>query len=147
MTVALNADEMTKHAFLNARQVRAAEALRKDRLTLELWTSQTATRPRMLGELLSLADQAGFQIPEEYALEDSGTEEPSLQRYSWKRATQGKDRVVDVLSGARIADLEFGDEGQVRSPLLDSKNSVGKSRLVDAELIAYVWRSLTRVRV
>ena len=111
VTVALNADEMTKHAFLNARQVRAAEALRKDRLTLELWTSQTATRPRMLGELLSLADQAGFQIPEEYALEDSGTEEPSLQRYSWKRATQGKDRVVDVLSGARIADLEFGDEG------------------------------------
>lgn len=111
VTVALDADEMTKHVFLNARQVRAAEALRKDQLALESWTSKIATQPRMLGELLSLADQAGFQIPEEYALEDSGTEEPSLRRYSWKRATQGKDRVVDVLPGVRIADAEFGDEG------------------------------------
>ena len=88
VTVALDADEMTKHVFLNARQVRAAEALRKDQLALESWTSKIATQPRMLGELLSLADQAGFQHPEEYAfLEDSGTEEPSLRRYSWKRAT------------------------------------------------------------
>ena len=111
VTVALDADEMTKHVFLNARQVRAAEALRKDQLALKSWTSKIATQPRMLGDLLSLADQAGFQIPEEYTLEDSGTEEPSLRRYSWKRATQGKDRVVDVLPGARIADAEFGDEG------------------------------------
>lgn len=111
VTVALNADEMTKHAFVAARQARAAEALRKDQLVLESWTSRTASRPRMLGELLSLADYAGFQLPEEYSLEDSGTEEPSLQRYSWKRATQGKDRVVDVLSGTRITDVELGDEG------------------------------------
>jgi len=143
-TAALYADELGKHNFVHANITTSVKAWRKNIVALDSVTNKpllhaspklhASPEENILGELWLLAERAQLSFVENLPLEGNPHKSPSRPRISWRKATSGKDRVIQLIPGSRLPDGRLTDTGPatviiIGKPELHDNTTMGSRRI------------------